>query len=110
MLVVEPNMTDSLSETRSSQEEIERPPDPRPKVYRSMQSDEHRPRVSSGRPGKLLSVRVPVDIRPNASGDVHPGTKGMCVINEWRRLPAHLIIQPSSQTLISGKRNPHNKK
>ena len=47
-------------------------------VFRGMLSgDDGKPQL--GRSAKSLGVRVPADIKPDAAGDVHPGTGGMSV-------------------------------
>ena len=63
-----------------------------PKIYRVMKKDGERPMIGSS--ATTLGVRVPADIRPDASGDVHPGTGGMSVspsLRSLRSLPARLI-------------------
>ncbi len=69
-------------------EGIETPP--AAKLFRTMQTD------ASGRPlcgdgNLMLGVRVPVDVKPDATGLVHPGRGGMSVTpNDPARLPPHL--------------------
>ena len=47
-------------------------------VFRGMLSG-HDGKPQLGRSAKCLGVRVPADIKPDASNDVHPGTGGMSV-------------------------------
>ena len=60
-----------------------------PLIFRAMTVDGGRPRV--GPSARMLGVRVPDDISPDATGVVRPGTGGMSVAPAWRDLPAHRI-------------------
>ena len=60
-----------------------------PRVYRSMTRDGDKPLI--GDSASALGVRVPIDIEPDGEGKVHPGSRGMSVAPDWRKLPDHRI-------------------
>jgi hypothetical protein len=65
------------------------------KVFRVMLTENGKPLVGTGR--AQLGARVPTDIRPDADGNVHPGTKGMSVFRSIDRFPPSMVpsrLQP----------------
>jgi hypothetical protein len=60
-----------------------------PTIYRAMLPDGGYPKV--GRSASTLGVRVPVDIEPDGTGNVHPGPHGMSVAPSLRDLPVHRV-------------------
>jgi hypothetical protein len=60
-----------------------------PKIFRGMLPDGAKPMLGSD--GKMLGIRIPVDIRPDANGNVFPRSGGMSVSPTLRQLPPHRI-------------------
>ncbi len=60
-----------------------------PKIYRSMKQMSGQPMI--GDSATTLGVRVPTDIVPDATDDVHPGTGGMSVSPSLWDVPIHRV-------------------
>ena len=59
------------------------------RVYRVMRPTGDHPAVGDG--FGMLGVRVPQDIQPDETGQVHPGPDGMSVFKSVQHLPARLV-------------------
>ena len=89
-----------MSAAHTSNEPVKPPADS--PLYRTfVTDDENRPKVGVG--NFMLGARVPIDIKPDASGIVHPAKGGMSVTpNDPSGLPPHLrpLDLPGGQSTL----------
>ena len=63
-----------------------------PKIYRVMRAGEDGKPLTSAEKGiPTLNVRVPIDIKPDATGEVQAGIKGMSVGPTFQSTPYFLV-------------------